>query len=50
MLTFVLVNNNKDLDLRANNKDKDYTRPVKSKANKEGSCLLSNAKVLGLGL
>jgi hypothetical protein len=47
-LTFVLVNNNKDLDLGANNEDKDCTRPVKSEANKEGSCFLGDTRVLGL--
>jgi len=49
-LTFVLVDNNRDLDLGTDNKDKDCTRPVKSEANKEGSCFLSDARVSGLGL
>jgi hypothetical protein len=31
------------------NNDKDRTRPVKSEANKEGSCFLSDTRVLGLG-
>jgi hypothetical protein len=49
MLTFVLVNNNRNLDLGADNEDKDCTRPIKLEANKEGSRLLGNTRVSGSG-
>ena len=50
MLTFVLVDNDRDLDSEADNDDRDCIRPVKSEANDEGSCLLGSAGVSGSGL
>jgi hypothetical protein len=50
MLTFILVDNDRDSHLRVDDDDRDCTRPIKSKANNKGSCLLSSAKVLRLGL
>jgi hypothetical protein len=49
-LTFVPVDNDRDLDSEADNDDRDRTRPVKSEANDEGSCLLGGAGVSGSGL
>jgi hypothetical protein len=52
MLTFVLANNDRDedLDLRVDDNNRDCIRLVKLEANDKGSCLLSSARVLRLGL
>jgi hypothetical protein len=48
-LTFVLVDNDRDSDSEADDDDRDRTRPVKSEANDEGSCLLGGTGVSGSG-
>jgi hypothetical protein len=50
MLTFVLVNNDENSDLGADDDDRDCTRPIKLEANDKGSRFLGGARVLGLGL
>jgi hypothetical protein len=50
MLTFVPVDNDRDLDSEADDDNRDHTRPVKSEANNKGSCLLGGAGVSGSGL